>query len=572
MKESNLKTDNSSNQRKISKETESLEYLVKGRNNVTILFNTNLPQQNKKNPSSITKNENLLKKYNIEYGIDENGNPMDIKYYYKNINTNISNLSKSRIFGTSNREPKPIAFIIKDKNSNNNILIDLKGNPILNKNKDGDYEFPLKLNILIKNFDVQNPELRVNGERNNTGKNELILSKEKMINNIDENILTIDSNINKEFPSCNKENNINEKNIINVWKIKNGNNKIAKSRSLKQINYIIKKKKNYFEGKKSSQHVNFKEKGNNFLNTYSNNKININIYDKTYEILSKTNNILNKSKKLLQNLENNAIKNEKDKNSRNLSPKINYIFTLKNKTMSYNNSDKQLTTPITNFKKSRNLNFDIKYLNTSINKTTTTSNNNTTDYNQFIPPRSFLPKLTLAASSSKSKNLFNDKKINKTEYKNKINIKDINSYYINKTKILKDENYNNKKELKFKKTTYSKKLKRKVIKCSILTEEADIMIKNFNSNKEIFNLKDKKIDYSFNKKNTDPYFSDGNQKLLDNTNASSFSCNHKKGPIFLLKKKGKINMSKKAPRLCLANIYFQSHLKNLEFKNKKFFS
>ena len=111
-----------------------------------------------------------------------------------------------------------------------------------------------------------------------------------------------------------------------------------------------------------------------------------------------------------------------------------------------------------------------------------------------------------------------------------------------------------------------------MIKCSILTEEADIMIKNFNSNKEIFNLKDKKIDYSFNKKNTDPYFSDGNQKLLDNTNASSFSCNHKKGPIFLLKKKGKINMSKKAPRLCLANIYFQSHLKNLEFKNKKFFS
>ena len=68
---------------------------------------------------------------------------------------------------------KPIAYIIKDEN-NNNILIDLKGNKITTKNKDGDYDFPLQLHVIIKDFDVKYPELRVNGERYYKDNNNII--------------------------------------------------------------------------------------------------------------------------------------------------------------------------------------------------------------------------------------------------------------------------------------------------------------------------------------------------------------------------------------------------------------
>ena len=51
---------------------------------------------------------------------------MNIKDYHKNINNKGS------------KKKRPIAYIIKDQN-NNNILIDLKGNKILQKDKEGDY-------------------------------------------------------------------------------------------------------------------------------------------------------------------------------------------------------------------------------------------------------------------------------------------------------------------------------------------------------------------------------------------------------------------------------------------------
>ena len=43
--------------------------------------------------------------------------------------------------------------------------MDLKGNIITNKNKEGDFVFPLELHVIVKDFDVKHPELRVNGER-----------------------------------------------------------------------------------------------------------------------------------------------------------------------------------------------------------------------------------------------------------------------------------------------------------------------------------------------------------------------------------------------------------------------
>ena len=110
-----------------------------------------------------------LNYHHIKYGIDENGNPINIKDYYKSINDSVNlNSNSSMQSGISNftqKLKKPIAYITKDEN-NNNILVDLKGNKITTKNKDGDYDFKLQLHVIIKDFDVKHPELRINGERN----------------------------------------------------------------------------------------------------------------------------------------------------------------------------------------------------------------------------------------------------------------------------------------------------------------------------------------------------------------------------------------------------------------------
>ena len=95
-----------------------------------------------------TRTENIMKPKilkNAKYGIDENGNPVNILEYYKTINT------------VDNKKPRLIAYIKEDNGNNNNELFDLNGNKIENKNKEGDFEFPFALNILIKNFDVQHP-------------------------------------------------------------------------------------------------------------------------------------------------------------------------------------------------------------------------------------------------------------------------------------------------------------------------------------------------------------------------------------------------------------------------------
>jgi hypothetical protein len=95
-----------------------------------------------------TRTENIMKPKilkNAKYGIDENGNPVNILEYYKTINT------------VNNKKPRLIAYIKEDNGNNNNELFDLNGNKIENKNKEGDFEFPFAMNILIKNFDVQHP-------------------------------------------------------------------------------------------------------------------------------------------------------------------------------------------------------------------------------------------------------------------------------------------------------------------------------------------------------------------------------------------------------------------------------
>ena len=132
-----------------SNQNNQLSSPIKSSNTQPNLFSSNLEtnpviNNNKKTPSVILNNlkKNFVNYANIVYGIDESGNPMNIRDYYKSINDSVCSNTNTSIFSgltmTNNKLKRPIAYITKDENGNN-ILTDLKGNVITNKNKEGDF-------------------------------------------------------------------------------------------------------------------------------------------------------------------------------------------------------------------------------------------------------------------------------------------------------------------------------------------------------------------------------------------------------------------------------------------------
>lgn len=135
-----------------------------GQNNI-INYNINRNSRGKNNNINKNKNKNYIHNNRdernkieqklfekIEYAIDENGNPINLKEYKEEISKKETSL-------------KIIAYIIISKEKGKNYLIDLKGN-IIPKMEDGDYNCKYgNIIINIKNFDVQNPKLRVFGCR-----------------------------------------------------------------------------------------------------------------------------------------------------------------------------------------------------------------------------------------------------------------------------------------------------------------------------------------------------------------------------------------------------------------------
>ena len=215
----------------------------------------------------IIKNKNSIEVYrNGNYNIDNNA----IEYYIDK-NGKVQKLQKiyNHFLNNSKKINKPIAYIVKG-NDNKNILIDLKGN-VLNQNKNGDYIIFNDNLLIIQNFDVQHPELRINVEKQSSSFQDVI------------NCSIISPNSPKLF--------FDYKRISNL---------LANNNSIENKNYINKTNNNLFRREK----INI----NNSNKKIKNMKQNIREMDKIYE--QKKIDIykeysFNNNKNLINNDENN---------------------------------------------------------------------------------------------------------------------------------------------------------------------------------------------------------------------------------------------------------------------------
>ena len=159
----------------------------------------------------------------IEYAIDENGNPFNIKQ--NNKDTSLK---------------KPVALIIQKENKDQNYLIDLQGKKIP-KMEDGYFNYKNNnIRVIIQDFDVQHPELRVYGTRNrNTlSINEEEKAQEKEENNIDEIKQKYSLVLNKKILNFKRNSPIKIKNFKYVKEPKSDNRiKYNINRNKKQIAY-----------------------------------------------------------------------------------------------------------------------------------------------------------------------------------------------------------------------------------------------------------------------------------------------------------------------------------------------
>ena len=337
----------------------------KPKNNI-ILINKNKFQPTSLDDKLSQNNNHLLINSNIKYGIDETGNPINIKEYYKSINDSVNFNSNTSIFsGFTNmtqKLKKPIAYITKDEN-NNNILIDLKGNKITTKNKDGDYDFPLQLHVVIKDFDVKHPELRVNGERfykDNDILEDINITEELEKDNSNENEK---DNISKIYNT--EENNIkynNEKEYFEGFEeaySRNNNNKNELGNLVFKSNLTKNNKDSLYYTKYNN--INLIEANNN-----KNNKVVL----RTSDILNSSNNSHSQSPDCLKNnIKANNFINLINNNYKEMTKNRSFIGNiLRNNTSNFlsyrykrdlsdnNKKDNLLNSRIKSFKSALNIN------------------------------------------------------------------------------------------------------------------------------------------------------------------------------------------------------------------------
>ena len=488
-------------------------------------------QKQKQFPNDLNKNvdiSELLSK--VEYGISENGNPILIK---------------------SNCNIKPILFIIKQAGKGKNYLIDLLGN-VINKNSNGDYSYNYKNNkiILIKDFDVQNPSLRIYGEResiteisNQNSENE---TKEISYRVTNTKLNNYKNNEIKKNQQNKINNNNNTKNIYLKKKISCLNHKIGK---------------NFFDS--------------NFISSLNSNKKNDNKYKVRNSDDSNSYNTINILNEVLKKRnEQNQNKNFDDIDNNNLNLKYTKIninnsnlntlrskhlrlhnphFTISNNSITVNNNKKlikskpisTITTPIISpiispkisSHNSRNISLKIsknpgkkilfKNKQKSISCTSVVKNQKPS-FNSFNfrKNNSILNNILYSNSEYSSKlidrknNLINKKRIKQLINENNLGIKQENSYITlndidlktyflvnNKSnKAINNKNKSNFKEQNLAKQINSEKTikniynnnitKNKTVnnfQCVILSDEANKMIQKYSKKSNKINYKNNKF-------------------------------------------------------------------------------
>ena len=418
---------------------------------------------------NITSNKILnIKDINIRYGIDENGNPINISEYFKK-----SKHQKSQ----SLKIPKLVAYIIKD-NQNKNILIDLNGNPIINKNKDGDYDHKLEKHIIIKDFDVKNPELRINGESNKNINSEFEFNElNKNIHYQNKNTLNNifcfhNFNIKRSMSDHNLFNNLNKTGIYN-----NNNHFNMKFRYDSSENDNVYKSRNKYNDiclKTSSILQKTNRKKYNFdTNTKKNNiykhdfikiddhKININnsqnekyLTNKTYREHTYKNKLLNKNEMdySIHNINNITSKYNSNckttRNNNNNLKKTDMEFLIKKNKKNINELMNLINFNF-NAHPEKNVS-NIIFLNESLNTNTTTTFNEN-NISNFTNQQNVKSSNLLNKSYSSKKMIPTTKELNKqsensicfsiASNKNNITNSNSSSSFINNSKnILKFEN------------------------------------------------------------------------------------------------------------------------------------
>ena len=466
-------------------------------------------------------NNNDIKKYylnleKIDYGIDENGNPISIKQ-------------------SNNENKKIIAYIIQSdvSNKNNddgNYLVDLNGKKIP-KMPDGDFNYLYNnMRIIIRNFDVQNPKLRIYGanQRYSSLCSELSLypkNKKKT-----KNIFNYKNEIKKDILYQRKKLNDNQKNInrsLNKsFKILNKSN--SKNDIINQTKKILDRNKNKILVINKDNHN--KYKNNNLLlnGIYLDNlkngnktsrdnekiKTDINISNEYFFINRLKNNVNPKKNKyfnLLNNYRNNIIRFNSTSNHSELNKNNNPLLNNSTNNIFKNSFSFLLNDKIN--KKNNPLLQKCKSPKLNINKTI-----KGIEYN--------IKKIQKNIKNALQKIIISNKKLNRSlnQPKNNISLKVYNSFNNSNNisiielpkKIREKKIFDNEIQLNKKfniSTSPHKIIRANHSKCSVLSKQANDMIQNF-------------MNKSMTKRNKDNNYI--NKIIFDENNKNNVSKNKNK--------------------------------------------
>ena len=373
---------------------------------------------------------------NFKYGINEEGNPV-----------NISQTDKENI----------IAYIILKQNSEEkNYLIDTKGN-LIPKTEEGNYIYiqnnkkdKKTKSILIKDFDVQNPEIKKNSD-NNINNNDFIHLRKNIYNKSNDDIkriLNIDNNNNYNNTSGSL---LNFNNLMDVWRQRYGKrgqlyqqiktdlntdfNKEKNDKMVKRTNSILKMTDNNYISSFTDGNDDNKYKTPRYYNGIINRKY-------SNPLLKKNNLVLN------SNRYNPLLKPRNSNKSFFIKKNNNFTDILRSR---FNNSSDEVNNKNISFEE---LNFKGKYENNKFLNDNKTNNN----YNVNNILKNNLYKRILERNR--------EKKISKSFVLN-------NNTRTKKYSIIKNSIYNTIKDINNKRKEKSK--------YSILSFKANQLIKNFNT-------------------------------------------------------------------------------------------